>query len=272
LSSREFLVIKLGGSLLTYKSVPKKVRTRTVKKLARFLANKAYPLNRRLALVHGGGSFGHYEAARDIAEHGRLTYGGFPRVSLAMVELNAIVMRELVNSGLPAVSLPPRALCRYDCIERKAICDYTVAFESLTAGLVPVLFGDIVIGEGNCGPGIVSGDDIAISLASKMTPARVIFAMDVDGIYRPSDGRYGELLREADVEAGWEVVRELERAGMAQGFDVTGGIASKLRKALECIEAGYCREVVFVSGRREEELYRAVAGLPGKYTLVRRKA
>lgn len=269
-ASEGALILKLGGSLLTHKDRPLKAKRKKIKALANFLSKEVYPYKKKLILIHGGGSFGHYEAMLDVQKHGALSYEGLPRVSWAMVLLNQIVLQELVRAGLPAVSLPPRAFCHYDCNTDRHICEYKSVYKALENGLLPILFGDIIIGERGCGPRIISGDDIAVDIAKLIGGARIVFAMDVEGIYTPSfEGRFGPLIRQMSVSQASGIIRELERVGKVKGYDVTGGIASKLRKSISCLEAGFCSEVVFVSGERKESLHKAIFGIPGDYTVIK---
>lgn len=263
-------MLKLGGSLITHKDRPNVARKRAIRSIADLLAKKVYT-EKRMIIVHGGGSFGHYEASLDISLHGRLTYIGFPRISSAMVTLNEIMLKQFIRAGLPSVSLPPRAFCLFECESKTVKCNYDVVGRYVEKGIIPVLFGDILLGKGECGPYIISGDDIIVDLAREYGPAKVIFAMDIDGIYRPtSTGRLGELIRKLDIDNVIPLIEEIERAGKAQGYDVTGGIIYKLKKSLECIQRGYCTEVIFVSGEKRDRLYNAIIGKPDTYTLMKR--
>ena len=270
--TNNIVILKLGGSLLTYKDKPFKARRKAIKSLALFLSKKVIGSGTKLVLIHGGGSFGHYEALMDIQRHGHLSYEGYPSISLAMVTLNQIVLQELVKAGVPAVSLPPRAFCTYDCELSKHVCNYDIVRLTIEKGLVPLLFGDVIVGKGSCNPSIISGDDVAVDIASIYGNSKLIFAMDVDGIYAPtSEGGLGYLVKEIDLIEAYRLLKDLEKVGRVKGYDVTGGIVGKLRKSLSCIEKGFCSEAVFVSGTKKDSLYKAIFGVPGEYTVIKKK-
>lgn len=270
LSNDELIILKLGGSLLTYKDKPLKAKKKAIRSLANFLAKNIYPVKKKLVLIHGGGSFGHYEALMDIQKHGKLTYSGFPKISLSMVLLNEIVLRELIRVELPIVSIPPRAICYYDCELSEHVCNYNLVNYTIENNLIPLLFGDVIVGKGNCTPHIISGDDIAIDIAKLFGTAKIIFAMDVDGIYQPTVERgLGSLIKRINLEEANSLIKELEKINKIKGYDVTGGIVNKLRKSIECIRNNYCKEIIFVSGEKKDLLYKAIMGVPGEYTILK---
>jgi isopentenyl phosphate kinase len=272
LTSDNLVILKLGGSFLTFKDKPFKARRRAIRSLALFLARRVIGSGVNLVLIHGGGSFGHYEALMDIRKHGHLSYEGYPRIASSMITLNQIVLQELVKAGVPAVSLPPRAFCIYDCESNSHACSYDMVRAVIEKGLIPLLFGDVIVGKGTCNPSIISGDDIAVDIASIYRNTRIVFTMDVEGIYMPTrEGGLGSLIKEMDAREAHNLLMELERVGRLRGYDVTGGIIGKLRKSLLCIEKGFCSEVAFVSGEKKDSLYKAIFGFPGEYTVIKNK-
>lgn len=100
---------------------------------------------------------------------------------------------------------------------------------------------------------ILSGDQIITYLAKMLRPSKVIFLMDVDGIY---DGKpdEGSLIWELKVR---EIDRLIERLSGSAGIDVTGGIANKLRETKEIAQFS---EVWFVNGKVSGRLSGAIIG------------
>ncbi|MUM64627.1 uridylate kinase [Acidianus infernus] len=145
-----YRIIKLGGSLITNKNIPYSYNEEIVRRIAREI-RQFYPL----IVIHGGGSFGHYEASK----------GDKIKTVIAMQELNLKIMKIFYNEGIKAFPLPGRFFS-IDTVKRY-----------LQEGLVPVIYGDIT----ESGK-IISGDDIAILLGKKFN-SRVFFATDVDGVF-----------------------------------------------------------------------------------------
>ncbi len=185
-----YRVLKLGGSLITDKRVPYSFKEEVVRRIAKEI--KGF----NVILVHGGGSFGHYEASREDTL--RRT-----RTAIAMHDLNLRVTRVLLEEGIAAFPLPGR------CFSLDKV------LEVLDNDLVPVIYGDI-LPNGN----IISGDDITLTLARHFK-VRALFAVDVDGVI------VGEKVRDK--------VTSLEGVVDIGGgrYDVTGGIVEKVKKILE---------------------------------------
>lgn len=265
------LVVKLGGSLITDKSRPYTVLRESLRTVARTIA-EVYPRVEGLILVHGGGSFGHYEVAKVTAKYGRMGYGeSLARVTLAMLKLNQVVVEELVEAGVPAVSMPTHAICFHDCGRGSFVCSLSLLETAVLKKLVPVMYGDAVMGSGACPPVVMSGDELVLFLAKELGPARAVFVLNVDGVYRPlPGGGMGELLLDLTTDEAVSIARSIEEFGMvAEGYDVTGGMANKLLKASECVDKGYCTEAIFVGGLGDE-LRRALLGEKGTFTVIKR--
>ncbi|BCS91840.1 uridylate kinase [Metallosphaera javensis (ex Sakai et al. 2022)] len=149
-----------------------------------------------LVLVHGGGSFGHFEAGRRSPLRVSLT-------SASMEELNALVIREMAMIGIGGFPLPGRV---FDLEKVERILDQ---------GLVPVLFGDIrENGE------IISGDDITISIAREYS-LTALFATDVDGVL--VNGNVIPELHDLNTLVALPSV----------SYDLTGGMKEKVRKIFQ---------------------------------------
>ncbi len=146
-----YRIIKLGGSLITNKNIPYSFNEEVVRRIALEIK----PFSSSLIIVHGGGSFGHYEASR----------GDKIKTAMAMQELNLKILKIFYENGINVFPLPGRFFS-LDIVKRY-----------LHERLVPVIYGDIT----ESGK-IISGDDIAI-LLGKAFNSRVLFASDVDGVF-----------------------------------------------------------------------------------------
>lgn len=179
----KLLVIKLGGSVITFKdsNLPK-VRAHILKRLASEIAS-LYP-KYNLILIHGAGSFGH-----PIAKKYRLTEGiinkdsvlGFAKTALATTQLNSLVIKHLVTTKIPAVTLKPNDFITQTGGKLNPF-DTKFIKKMLNQGLVPVLYGDVVL-DTELGCSIVSGDAIAPYLTKDLKADKLIFLSDVDGIF-----------------------------------------------------------------------------------------
>jgi isopentenyl phosphate kinase len=214
------IVLKLGGSVVTDKSSAEAVARDRLARATDAIAS----YDGDLVLVHGGGSFGHPYAER----HGVTNTDGTDdaravgEIHGAMKELNAAVVRALLDRDVPAVPVHPLSAAGRDD-------DGTLSLSTdhprrmLGEGFVPVLHGDVVVHAGR-GATILSGDELVVALARGLDADRVGLCSDVPGVLDES----GEVL--ARVERFGDVASAL---GGSDDTDVTGGMAAKVRELLE---------------------------------------
>ena len=230
----EYYVVKLGGSLITEKSKPYTLRSQALDEAVGAVA-EAYSRGRRIVLVHGGGSFGHYEVDRIVREKGILYATDAARVQHAMLKLAKEVIGRLLAAGVPASLHPPHTLCS----SWPGECFLQPIMRDLSLGLVPVTYGDAIPGH-NDDVIIVSGDDLALSIATYLgRETCIIYVIDKAGII----GRDGRVLSEVSPRS------ELMKVESG-GFDVTGGIEKKLSTAFEAARRGLRVVVTSVEGMR----------------------
>lgn len=253
------IIVKVGGSVFSDKrGEPENFKGEVVRSIARELAS-FYP-GEDFIVVHGGGSFGHPEAKRygireglpedpATADFRRM---GFTLTHEAMLRANARFIDAFVREGLPAFSVSTSSVFITENGE-VAYGDLEVLKRLLELKFIPVLFGDVSI-DLSKGIDILSGDQIITYLARMLEPDKVIFLMDVDGIYdgRPGEGKLIQNLPREGIPA------LLERLNCtAAGTDVTGGICNKLREAEKIAEHS---EVWFVNGKVRGRLSGAIRG------------
>ncbi len=244
---RRVTVVKLGGSIITDKSVDRSFREEVVTSLGRALASS----RERVVLVHGGGAFGHPMAKKYglSSSRAKRSAEGVAETRSAMFELNRLVCQSLRAAGLRPYTFSPYPL--YSSAGRKGVAWLEGLLES---GLAPVTFGDVT--READGFRIISGDTIAMELSGSLRASRCVFVMDVDGIM-DSDGRLIEAL-----DPG--VLKEMKKSGSS---DATGGILLKVREAVRMASAG--TEVAFVSGFRAAEFAKALKQQRFHGTLLR---
>ncbi len=242
-------LVKLGGSLITQKDRPLTLNAKGIRSPAKAISKT---LSRKrdtsIMLVHGGGSFGHYYASKyRLTTVKRVAPAiGVSRVATSMLDLHSAVIHELVEQGVPCKSILTSELITHDGRHISSAGAHTVQL-LLQSGFVPITFGNVSIGAG--GTSIISGDRIALSLAEVLKIRRMIFAMDVDGIY-------------ADSDLNGNIIRELKRGEISHSkkrkFDVTGGLDSKIEIGFKLAELG--TDVFYVNGLFEERLANLIQG------------
>lgn len=253
---RKLIIIKLGGSVITYKDSSKpKIRAKTLRNIAGEIA-KLYHLGYQIIVVHGGGSFAH-----PVAKKFGLTKGfkhknsqvGFAKTSLGMDKLNTFVNGIFMEFNVPAVSLAPHAFIRvsngqFINFDTKLIGNY------LHHNFLPVLYGDAVIDTNN-GCSILSGDIIIPYLAKKLKASKVIFLADVEGIFNKDPRKYktAKLIPTVNNQNLPLVLGGIESGNRD---DVTGEMAGKIL-ALKNLKG---IKVTIASGFQEGNLTKIVEG------------
>ena len=258
------ILLKMGGSVITDKSVPLLFRRDAVVALAAAVAEVAR--SEPVMLVHGGGSFGHhYSVMYDMhTKPAGYDLRGFAVVRNSMVHLHHLILDALVEGGVVPYSCPPSSVMlpahalgdaheTPDRFEADRIREATLIARS---GMSPVTYGDAVwCGEGtSC---ILSGDAIMARLAEMLDVRLAIFATDVDGLYTGMDS--DRLIRRVDAELADRMADGISSTRADGGSDVTGGMARKVRAAGRM--SGKGTDVLFVNGNKPRRIVDASRGV-----------
>jgi isopentenyl phosphate kinase len=249
--------LKLGGSLITDKTHKETARSQVIRRLVREIraALDERP-DLQLLLGHGSGSFGHYAAERTrLLSQESFDPMPYAEVAAAAARLNRIVTDICVAEGVPAVSLPPSASAR--CRDGRLQHLATAPVETLLAGgAVPLVYGDVALDDVR-GAAIVSTEDVFVYLASTLQPARIILAGEVDGVFTadPTRDPNAQPVREITPATFPAVAQAL---GSSAGYDVTGGMVSKVRTMVDLVEANPGIEVYVISGVKAGRVQRAL--------------
>jgi len=228
---KEMAVVKLGGSVVTEKAKPLSFRREVVLSLAREL--KGSPAS-HLVLVHGGGSFGHPVAQKHRIREGLVKpdqIPGFARTVLQMRDLNNRVVEAANEAGLSAVGFPASTMFVTEG-GRITSASMDAFLSCLEAKMTPVTCGDAVFDRSRTFT-ILSGDQIAVYLSIRLNARKLIFLVDVDGVYMFDHAAREPVL--LPVYHGSERLVSLDAKGRE---DVTGGIVGKLDEALAAAERG----------------------------------
>lgn len=257
-------VLKLGGSVVTEKDRPKTANTEAIRRLASEVAT-AGP--RQLVIVHGGGSYGHplakeydivngYKYPRQLA--------GFSLTHQAMVELNRMVVEAFLDAGVPAVSIAPSSFIVTED-RRITDADFSIVSRAVESNMVPILYGDSVLDTARRFT-ILSGDQLATRIATELGASRLLFGVDVDGVYTANP----KLIKEARLieELSLSQMKGMVRIGEALSTDVTGGMLGKITEAGAAVEAGV--EVQLVNALKPGVVNAALQGEKVLCTWLRR--
>jgi isopentenyl phosphate kinase len=236
------ILVKLGGSLLTDKTRPETARPEVLDRLAGEIARAAgrlSPDGPRIVLGHGSGSFGHVAAraaglGRGPVPPERLAPGASGTQERA-AELHRRVLAALAGAGLHPFSIAPSSCVVADRGEIAAFAAEPVIL-ALQRGLVPVLYGDVVL-DRSWGASICSTERALAALVPALEgaglgAARALWFGETDGLL---DARGGTIRAIPRGSAGAEAFAAV---GAAAGTDVTGGMRHRLETVFALARRG----------------------------------
>ncbi len=106
----------------------------------------------------------------------------------------------------------------------------------LNMGFIPVLYGDAVV-DSKLGFTILSGDQLVSELAMRLNAERIIFGVDVDGLY-DADPKIEKTAKLFNHLSHKELKRLHRRLCKPTAGDVTGGMLGKVVELLPAVEQG----------------------------------
>jgi isopentenyl phosphate kinase len=245
------LLIKLGGSVITVKDRALTPNIQAIKGLSHVLAK----LSDSFIIVHGGGSFGHYWSVKYNMHTKAELYDsrGISMVHESMLALNQIIAKSMLEEGLAPYGISPTTLFADGKVNVTKINELV---EYARRGIVPVIFGDVVhLNEGRFS--IVSGDSLMTSIATYLMPSRVIFTVNVDGIYEDMTNK--KLVKVLNFPTNGISI-------MDTPIDVTGGMGRKISEAFEIARLGI--DVNIVNGLNAERVFDILSGLEVEGTMI----
>jgi isopentenyl phosphate kinase len=264
------IFIKLGGSLITDKTQRYHAHREVIARLGHEIAAacRADP-SLRVVLGHGSGSFGHV-AARESGydrQRGHPTPLALAQVAAAAGSLNQIVREELVQAGLPVVSIAPSATGVLEDGTYRAFSVHHLQ-RLLDYGAIPLVYGDVALGTTDT-TGIASTEMVFDSLARELRPHRLYLMGIVDGVfeYAPTEGLPNPSLIHEIAPHNWMEIQA--GLGGSHGTDVTGGMLTKVRETLELVESVEGLEARILNGETPGLLERLLLNpsLPGGTTI-----
>lgn len=252
MSSPEIVFLKLGGSLITNKSVAYSVSHGVVREMARQI-KAASEINPNLLLLvgNGSGSFAHYPAQVYNIKDGIKTKAqefGFCVVQDAAARLNRIIVKALLKVKVKAISLQPSAMITAEngSVKRFFIDPF---IHLLHRRIVPVFYGDIV-NDVKRGTAILSTENLIVALALRLIRRgykvkRIIH----NGITRGVLDEEGSLVPKITRKNISKLKKIFTKT---EGFDVTGGMLHKVQTSLGLVEHGI--KTIIINGFSEKDL------------------
>lgn len=268
---KELAFLKLGGSLITDKMKPYTPLLDVLDDLALQVATslQTHP-NLRLVIGHGAGSFGHVAASeyktrdgypqpsplihreRDTTEENY--WKGFAEVWYQASSLNRHVMEALHKAGLRTIALPPSSsVIASD--GQVSVWETTPIRMALAAGIVPVIFGDVVFDEVRGGT-ILSTENLFAYLVKALHPERVLLAGIEEAVWEDFPARTRPI--ERITPRSFEDIRHGVSGSAAA--DVTGGMEAKVMEMLELVKDNPGLSIQIFSGTQPGNLVRALLG------------
>ncbi len=278
----QLTLLKLGGSLITDKTRPYTPRLDVLTRLAAEIADarRADP-NLTLILGHGSGSFGHtaakaYRTREGLGQPpqpppvlrtsppiskgngggqgGGYYWQGFAEVWWQASMLNRYVMQALHEAEIPSLAISPvSAVIARD--GRVAEWNLEPLKRALAAGLIPVVYGDVIFDEIRCGT-ILSTEDLFEHLAVELQPERILLAGLEEAVWDDFPVKTRRI--ERITPTSFDALRA--KLGGSHGADVTGGMESKVRQMLNLAGRVPGLQAHIFSGERAGNLRRALGG------------
>jgi isopentenyl phosphate kinase len=245
------LIIKLGGSVVTFKDKPLSPNYEGIDKILKVLGE--IKKNFKIIIVHGGGSFGHYWSVKYDMHTKPYPYSdlGVSVVHESMIKLNHVIISKFIESKLKPYSVQPSAFVFNSAADPARIHDIL----AMTTGndLIPITFGDVIHTSENKFS-ILSGDTIMSMLCTELHPDFSIFTTNVDGLY--NDMNKGEIVREIQVDKKDNdnifLKGEKQKDNPASSFDVTGGMKRKITESIRIAKSG--TPVYLINGFHPERI------------------
>jgi isopentenyl phosphate kinase len=255
-------MLKLGGSLITDKTRPRTPRNQSIARLAKEISSaRLQNPGMRLILGHGAGSFAHVPAkfyGTRQGVHSNRDWRGFIEVWREAVALNRLVMQSLHDISLPAISLPPSASLTASG-GQVYTWDLNPLQSALKAGLLPVIYGDVIF-DHQLGGTILSTEDLFMHLARHLKPERLLLAGLEPGVWADFPV-CTKLLPKITPDSLDQVTASLQES---VGTDVTGGMASKVMQMVSLVTEIPNLKILVFSGEEPGLVESALLGkMPG---------
>jgi len=255
--TKPIILIKIGGSLITDKNKPFTLKKKALKTIAKEIKKAFKNTKKHLIIGHGAGSFAHFPAKKYNTINGAKTKKdilGMAKVCNAACQLNRIVVNQLINIGLPAVSVSP-----FSSILSKNFKPQKVFTSNIQCLLknkaLPIVYGDVIC-DTQKGCTIFSTERVLGFLGQSLIKQgfqveKIIQCGQTKGVYN-NDGETIVLINNKNFE------KYKQSLGDSGGIDVTGGMLHKVEESLKMAEKGI--PALIIDGIKHGTLSKAVKG------------
>jgi isopentenyl phosphate kinase len=230
-------VIKLGGSVITYKQGRYALRRDVIALIARVLKARQPVIGLPVVLVFGGGSFGNVAPTdyRIFERPDGMPSANLPMMTSVMFSMLSDIVQIFIEHSLRVYPFQAGALLSVG-EHGHAAFNSRPLLAAMVAGFMPVLTGDLLLREEQEAV-IVSSDNLVPLLAVDFDVRRALYYSDVEGVHDQAN----------------HLVRWVSNANAAQlegcvggscATDLTGGMHNKFMQQRELARLGVISEVL----------------------------
>jgi isopentenyl phosphate kinase len=261
------LVVKLGGSVITFKEKPLAPNYQAIDKIVNII--KELKKNSKIIIVHGGGSFGHYWSVKYDMHTMPSAYldEGVAKVHESMIKLNSIIVEKFIALGIKPFSIQASSFVfnNLPCANRI----FDIAEMIKDNDLIPITYGDVIY-TSNGNFSILSGDSLMKIISKFLKPKLSIFTTNVDGIF--DNVINGNLVSKILLDKDQNLLtntfdNKIQFSEMK--FDVTGGMKRKISESIEIVNSGV--PVYLINGFYPERMLDVVNGNDFIGTTIKKK-
>ncbi len=253
----ELIVLKLGGSAITYKKENKfemnySILGRAAQEIKKVLGVKK---NLELIVVCGVGPFGHSNVVKYDLNKKIETEKQEMGIGITNADCD-FVGSEVVNV-LKKVGLKSKLVSGYEVCEQKnknvEKFNLTQYKKNIKSGIISVTTG-IMVPDKELVWSVMSGDQVIAQVARYLNARKVLIGTDVGGIFTedPKENPKAELIELITKE---NLNKVLQKCSGSKSIDVTGGMKGKLEKLSKTLD-GVPAEIfsLFIKGNLEKAL------------------
>lgn len=265
MSKPEIILLKLGGSVITDKSVEATADLQKIKQLAEELKKGIIANDSLVILAHGAGSFGHPQATKYQTATGYVNQDslmGFALVKQSVALLNTLVINELIKADLPAVTYSPMSsMTSTGYLPQSAFLEPLEIL--LERRMIAVVHGDVIL-DSKHGWTIYSGETILNNIATKLLESGYRLKMMIEvgnttGVYDDRQQTIPEITKQ-------NFPKIKKYLSGSEHADVTGGMLHKVKEALELSKSGV---PTYLISAKPGNLRAAILREPVEGTLIR---
>ena len=263
-NKKPLIIIKLGGSILTEKNTPNSIREKVIHSLISQISDNYHNSTQpKIIIIHGAGSFGH-----PIANSFSIQYGldqtipnqilGLTKTHQSVKRLNNKIVDSFLSRDIPVLSLTTSSVF-FQGEHDFNFTGFNHIVSLLNLGIIPVLFGDILIHD-SYNFSILSGDRViyeicktfSSSINTKYKIDKIIFCFDKDGIIISNGEKDSKVIQNIKSKN----IDLLSLKNFEDSIDVTGNIRGKLQEIKKICELGI--PVQLINGQKPNLLIKAL--------------